>query len=112
MGLPPGEPSDGFDEGIAEAQTIQIGTFRSDPVWSHLSDYVSTAKQRLERRPIEQFPVLIDFGPLSYSETQASWDLGNATLGLKEKAVRTALGLNASEDLWSELFSILVIYMF
>lgn len=70
------------------------------------------AKQRLERRPIEQFPVLIDFGPLSFSETQASWDLDNATFGLKEKAVRSALGLNASEDLWSELFSILVIYMF
>ncbi|KAF9468587.1 glycosyltransferase family 1 protein [Collybia nuda] len=101
VGLPSDERSDNFDESITETQTIHIGTVRPNPVWGQLDDYVKVAKRRLECRPLEQFPVLIDFGPLSFSETQSSWDIDDTVPGLKEKTVRNALSLSASEsDLW------------
>jgi hypothetical protein len=105
VGLSSDERSDGFDEGITEAQTIQIGTVRPNPVWGQLNDYINAAKRRLEWRPLDQFPVLIDFGPLSFTETQASWDLDSAGPQLREKTIRGALALDSGEShLWSKFF--------
>lgn len=109
VGLSSDESSDSVDQGITEAQTIQMGTFISNSVWNNLSDHVSAAKQRLAKRPIEEFPMLVDFGPLSFAETQTAWDLDHAGLGAKEKLLRNALGLHANEpNLWSEYSLLLV----
>ncbi|RDB18077.1 Sterol 3-beta-glucosyltransferase [Hypsizygus marmoreus] len=88
-----------IEEGITEAQTIHLGTVRPTRIWAHLNEYIAAATHRLEKRPKDQFPIFIDFGPLTFHETPNS--LEGDMSSLKEKTIRGALSLDAGEsELW------------
>jgi hypothetical protein len=70
-----------------------------------MDDYVSAAKRRPRKKPLDQYPVFIDFGQLSFSEAPLPWEVDNGMSSIKEKSVRGALSLDSGESqLWSEFF--------
>ena len=97
------QSDDRLDErDITESQTIHLGIFKPNPVWAQMDKYVSAAKRRPRRKPLDQYPVFIDFGQLTSSESPPDNDMAS----IKEKSVRGALSLDSGESqLWSEFFS-------
>ncbi|KAF8073827.1 glycosyltransferase family 1 protein, partial [Lyophyllum atratum] len=94
------QPEEHSDEhGILEQQTIRLGTISPNRVWTHLDGYIATANRRLLGKPIHDFPVFIDFGPLTFHErrTMPKDDMPR----LKEMAIRGALSLDSDDaQLW------------
>jgi hypothetical protein len=72
-------------------------------IWKRIDEYVDAAKQRALTRPVEQYPVFIDFGSLNYNEAPLPWDTSDNMLDLQERSIRGALSLDSGESkLWSE----------
>ncbi|KAG6918321.1 hypothetical protein DXG01_015179 [Tephrocybe rancida] len=87
----PSEDPESEDTAV-EQETIHIGTLNPTASWDHIEDRVATARRRLLQRPLDQFPVFIDFGPLTFHETQASPSHSDIPW-IKEVAIRGALSL-------------------
>ncbi|KAG6866280.1 hypothetical protein C0991_006376 [Blastosporella zonata] len=95
-------PSEGTDDddAVMEQETIHIGTIKRTPAWDNLESRVSTAMRRLLRRPLDHFPVFIDFGPLTFHESEAMPN-DSEMPWLKEVAIRGALSLGPEEkNIW------------
>ncbi|KAG6856527.1 hypothetical protein H0H87_003452 [Tephrocybe sp. NHM501043] len=100
----PSDPSEESDDEDAtvEQETIHIGTIKPTLAWDKdkLESRVETARARLTKRPLNQFPVFIDFGPLTFHESQA---MPNDTdmPWTKEVAIRGALSLGPDiKSIW------------
>ncbi|KAG6891346.1 hypothetical protein C0992_008461 [Termitomyces sp. T32_za158] len=84
------------DDAVIEQETIHIGTIKRTHSWNHLEEHVEVARHRLLKRPLDQFPVFIDFGPLTFHEPQ--WTPHDTDMPwIKEVAIRGALALGSDE---------------
>ncbi|KAG6903130.1 hypothetical protein C0995_004677 [Termitomyces sp. Mi166 len=96
--LPSEDPED--EDAVIEQETIHIGTIRPTNSWNHLERRVKNAQRRLLKRPLDQFPVFIDFGPLTFHESR-SMPHDTDMPWIKEVAIREALALGSEEThLW------------
>ncbi|KAG6900170.1 hypothetical protein C0993_001882 [Termitomyces sp. T159_Od127] len=84
------------EDAAIEQETIHIGTVRPTYSWNHLEKRVEAARHRLLKRPLDQFPVFIDFGPLTFHESQ-SMPHDTDIPWIKEVAIREALALGFDE---------------
>ncbi|KAG5716720.1 Sterol 3-beta-glucosyltransferase [Termitomyces sp. T112] len=88
------------EDAVLEQETIHIGTIRPTDSWKHLERRVEIARHRLLQRPLDQFPVFIDFGPLTFHESQLMPHDPDVPW-IKEVAIREALALGPDEThLW------------
>ncbi|KAG6836686.1 hypothetical protein H0H93_004976 [Arthromyces matolae] len=95
----PSEDSDDEDVPV-EQETIHIGTLRPVKCWNRLGHRVAMARHRSAQRPLDEFPIIIDFGPLTFHESQ-SMPHDSDVPWIKEVAIRGALALGSDEThLW------------
>jgi sterol 3beta-glucosyltransferase len=107
LGIIPLQPEEGPDESDStQLQAIHLGPIKPTEAWKQIDEYVNAAKQRALTRPIEQYPVFIDFGSLDYNEAPLPWDADDSMVALQERFLRGALSLDSGESkLWSEFSS-------
>ncbi|KAF5382484.1 hypothetical protein D9615_002991 [Tricholomella constricta] len=87
------------EDGNLEQETIHLGTIRPYRAWTHLDNYISAANRRLRPRSPDEFPVFIDFGPLTFHATPVK--INHKILRSEEMAIRGALSLDSEESqLW------------
>ncbi|TFK40571.1 glycosyltransferase family 1 protein [Crucibulum laeve] len=92
---------------VSERQVFQIGPVRPAPKWSHFGQFVADAKKRLQSAPSAtlEYPMFVDFGPLSFFETLPADPAKSAQTELesakrKEMSIRSALGFGPDSKLW------------
>lgn len=91
------------EDAVIEQETIHIGTIRPTHSWNHLEKRVRAARHQLLSRPLDQFPVFIDFGPLTFHESQ-SMPYDTDMPWIKEVAIRRALALGSDEThIWGKM---------
>ena len=80
-----------------------MGPLQHVPLWSHLKDIVSEAKQRkVPQLPVTPPQIMVDFGPYNFFQNdRVPLTPTSSILVHDEKAIRLALGFGGETEIWS-----------
>ncbi|PPQ91672.1 hypothetical protein CVT25_012885 [Psilocybe cyanescens] len=90
------------NEHLPESQVFELGPCETIPTWSRLDEIVAEAKET-HREPYSYPPVVVDFGPYNFFETDRNpiKSPGSTKLSARgETAVRIALGFSPESTVW------------
>ncbi|KAJ3828774.1 glycosyltransferase family 1 protein [Lentinula raphanica] len=89
-------------EGLEQNEgQLYLGPILPVPAWDALEDYINEAKHRVAASStLSEAPVVVDLGPLTFTQDPQSLSSPTPPVDAKEKMLRNALGLGEEPDIW------------